>query len=144
MNLVEHYANIAVYRGDSWVEMVQRLARALQAVQLCEQVVDAEDPPSSESLQALDATRTSAHSQAMQFIDCVIKLSGSRRVTDYEVELLMLALNQSSAHELAELLNLIDRRANPDRRRDFMVIKSGYDSFLIESPAPKQAAPAIS
>ena len=81
----------------------------------------------------------------MIFIKCVIDLSGSRRVTDYEVELLMLALNQSSAHGLAELLNLIDRRANPDRRRrDFMVIKSGRNSFRIESPAPKQAAPAIS
>ena len=138
MNLVEHYANIAVYRGDSWMEMVQRLARALQAVQLCEQVVDKENPP-NESLEALAATRSSAHSQAMKFIDCVIKLSGSRRVTDYEVELLMLALNQSSARELAEFLNLIDRRANPDRVHDFTVVESDY-GFHIESPA----APAIS
>ena len=112
MNLVEHYANIAVYRGDSWMEMVQRLARALQAVRLCKEVVDEEKPPSSESLQALVATRSSAHGQAMNFIKCVIDLSGSR--------------------------------TNPGRRRDFIVIKSGYDSFLIESPAPKQAAPAIS
>lgn len=139
MNLVDHYANIEVYREDCWMEMVQRLARALQAVQLCEQVVDAEDPPSSESLQALDATRSSAHGQAMKFIDCVIDLSGSRRVTDYEVELLMLALNQSSAHELAELLNLIDRRTNPERVHDFTVVESDY-GFHIESPA----APAIS
>ena len=138
MDLVDHYANIEVYRENCWMEMVRRLARALQAVQRCEQVVD-EEKPSSESFQALAATRSSAHSQAMQFIDCVIKLSGSRRVTDYEVELLMLALNQSSAHELAELLNLIDRRANPDRVHDFTVVESDY-GFHIESPA----APAIS
>ena len=112
MDLVDHYANIEVYRGDSWMGMVRRLARALQAVQLCEQVVDAENPPSSESLQALAATRSSAHNQAMNFIKCVIDLSGSR--------------------------------TNPGRRRDFIVIKSGYDSFLIESPAPKPAAPATS
>ena len=62
MNLVDHYANIEVHREDRWMEMVQRLARALQAVQRCKQVVDAEDPPSSESLQALDATRSSAQS----------------------------------------------------------------------------------
>lgn len=139
MYLVEHYANIAVYRGNSWMEMVRRLARALQAVQRCEQVVDKDEPPSSESLQALAATRSSAHSQAMKFIYCVIKLSGSRRVADYEVELLMMALNQSSAQELAEFLNLIDRRANPDRVHDFTVVESDY-GFHIESPA----APAIS
>lgn len=139
MDLVDHYANIEVYREDCWMKMVRRLARALQAVQRCEQVVD-EEPSSSKSLEALAATRSSAHNQAMIFIKCVIDLSGSRRVTDYEVELLMLALNQSSAHELAEFLNLIDRRTNPGRRHDFMVIKSGYDSFHIESPA----APAIS
>ena len=139
MDLVDHYANIEVYREDRWMKMVRRLARALQAVQRCEQVVDKENPPSSESLQALAATRSSAHSQAMQFIDCVIELSGSRRVTDYEVELLKLALNQSSAHELAEFLNLIDRRANPDRVHDFTVVESDY-GFHIESPA----APAIS
>ena len=139
MDLVDHYANIEVYRGGSWMEMVRRLARALQAVRLCKEVVDEEKPPSSESLQALAATRSSAHSQAMKFIYCVIKLSGSRRVTDYEVKLLMLALNQSSAHELAELLNLIERRTNPDRVHDFTVVESDY-GFHIESPA----APAIS
>lgn len=144
MDLVDHYANIEVYREDCWMGMVRRLARALQAVQRCKQVVDEEEPPSSESLQALAATRNSAHSQAMQFIDCVIKLSGSRRVTDYEVELLMLALDQSSAHDLAKLLNLIDRRTNPGRRRDFIVIKSGRNRFRIESPVSKQAAPATS
>ena len=78
MDLVDHYANIEVYRGGSWMEMVRRLARALQAVRLCKEVVDEEKPPSSESLQALAATRSSAHNQAMNFIKCVIDLSGSR------------------------------------------------------------------